>query len=140
MSRDRTTSRPFLRTCTRSRKWVGMIWRSFRWALAVESRGRSAGPGRDSCPGPISAATGIRGRKFGTRWLTAALFQNELYARHRQPHRGHRHLRDAPGQRATSLAFALHVGRSSGDPNAKVAQGIVSHLQYCEEPVRQKTH
>ncbi|XP_053434500.1 U6 snRNA-associated Sm-like protein LSm1 isoform X3 [Nycticebus coucang] len=90
MSRDRTTSRPFLRTCTRSRKWVGMIWRSFRWALAVESRGRSAGPGRDSCPGPISAATGIRGRKFGTRWLTAALFQNELYARHRQPHRGHR--------------------------------------------------
>lgn len=81
------------RTCYR--KWVGVIWRRFRQAPAAESRGRSAGLGRDSGLGPAEAATAVGGRRFWTRWPPAAVHysvisvQNELYARHRQPHRGH---------------------------------------------------
>ncbi|XP_042790807.1 U6 snRNA-associated Sm-like protein LSm1 isoform X1 [Panthera leo] len=88
-------SRLFLRTGTWYRKWVGIIWRRFRQAPAAESRGRSAAPGRGPCPSPAQAATAVGGRCW-TRWATAAVHcslisaQNELYARHRQPHRGHR--------------------------------------------------
>ncbi|XP_059541392.1 U6 snRNA-associated Sm-like protein LSm1 isoform X2 [Myotis daubentonii] len=78
------------------RKWVGIIWRSFRRAPAAESRGRSAGPGLGPRPRPAEAATTVGGRRCWTRGPFAALrcslisAQHELYARHRQPHRGHR--------------------------------------------------
>lgn len=58
--------------------------------------GRRRLSGSGSCPGPAKAATAVGGRRCGTRWPTAAIrcssvsTQNELYAWHRQPHRGHR--------------------------------------------------
>ncbi|KAM5278232.1 U6 snRNA-associated Sm-like protein LSm1 isoform 1-T1 [Hipposideros larvatus] len=89
-------SRLFLKTGTWYRKWVGIIWRSFRQAPAAESRGGRAGTGPGSCPGSAEAVTAVGGRRCWTRWPTAAIYcsllsaQNELYARHRQPHRGYR--------------------------------------------------
>uniref|UniRef100_A0AC11CAI2 LSM1 homolog, mRNA degradation associated n=1 Tax=Ovis aries TaxID=9940 RepID=A0AC11CAI2_SHEEP len=58
--------------------------------------GRRRLSGSGSCPGPAKAAAAVGGRRCGTRWPTAAIrcssvsTQNELYAWHRQPHRGHR--------------------------------------------------
>ncbi|XP_059541395.1 U6 snRNA-associated Sm-like protein LSm1 isoform X5 [Myotis daubentonii] len=96
VSQDRTMAPPLPEDSTWYRKWVGIIWRSFRRAPAAESRGRSAGPGLGPRPRPAEAATTVGGRRCWTRGPFAALrcslisAQHELYARHRQPHRGHR--------------------------------------------------